>query len=327
MGNFQDFIDDFNDGNLEDIELYFDDVETFINVAILKGYVDKLNFNKLDDEIENKVFYSLISSPKLGDLGYKIILESLSDVNYVDGKYILEITRGELAEFFCKESRYLAEKVFVDEDWYEWYDYDSDNVIRDVIEEFNAENLEYFKKALFEEVEGKEIPSGYHDFDDDDITITSENFNDLFDNEDSLNYMLDELSDYGGELDSIYRTANNYAFESMVYNTLKNELKDFIDDFKYDTQTLTRLDGTKKQIEVVICDITSEFKNTISTYLRENLEYGYYSHTLTYQGSYMSIISDLIHDGVLECLSPRIDDYPDSDEVDKNINELLRDYI
>jgi hypothetical protein len=149
----------------------------------------------------------------------------------------------------------------------------------------------------------------------------------LFDNEDSLNYMLDELSDYGNELDSIYRSANNYAFESMVYNTLKNELKDFIDDFKYDTQTLTRLDGTKKQIEVVICDITSEFKNTISTYLKENLEYGYYSHTLTYQGSYMSIISELIHDGVLECLSPRIYDYPDSREVDKNINELLRDYI
>jgi hypothetical protein len=44
--------------------------------------------------------------------------------------------------------------------------------------------------------------------------------------------------------------------------------------------------------------------------------------TLEYWGSYLSMLKDSV-----SCLSFRVPDYPDSREVDKNINEYFGDYL
>jgi hypothetical protein len=46
------------------------------------------------------------------------------------------------------------------------------------------------------------------------------------------------------------------------------------------------------------------------------------NYSLEYYGSFLGSYAD-----ENSCLSPRIDDYPDSRKIDANINEFFRDYI
>ena len=46
------------------------------------------------------------------------------------------------------------------------------------------------------------------------------------------------------------------------------------------------------------------------------------NYSLEYYGSFLGSYAD-----ENSCLSPRIDDYPDSREIDANINSYFRDYI
>ena len=55
---------------------------------------------------------------------------------------------------------------------------------------------------------------------------------------------------------------------------------------------------------------------------RRNANKGYSSGTIEYWGSYISLLADMVH-----CLSVRVPDYPDSREIDKNINMYFKDYI
>ena len=339
MSRFQSFIDDFNSGELEDIEAFFGDVETFLGALISFEIIDKIDFNNLENDIYNKTLYRMVNSnkPKVVELGWSTIMNLISDVNQIDGKYFLEIDRDDLKLFFCKVGRnenpqYVAELVF-GEDHDDWTGYvNPDNVISDVVDELNAENLKYFKDKLYNKVKGKEIPSeelGNFEINDDEdyVIITDENFNLLFDEEDALSYMLDKLTDYKSELSSLFSNSYEDAYQSTIYKECTSALEEFMSNFKYDARTITRIDGTKKTYEVVVCDVTTSFEEIILTFLGNNTEYGRWSETLEYYGSYMGVLGKLFYDGDYDCLSPRFSDWPDSDLVTASINDLFKEYI
>ena len=63
------------------------------------------------------------------------------------------------------------------------------------------------------------------------------------------------------------------------------------------------------------------YDEQIKQILEDNKGYGS-SGTLEYWGSYLGMMEDWA-----DCLSIYSPDYPDSSDVDSNINEMFRDYI
>ena len=64
-----------------------------------------------------------------------------------------------------------------------------------------------------------------------------------------------------------------------------------------------------------------DLENILIDFLSSYKGYGQ-SGTMGYWGSLLGIMGDQ-----LNCLSPRISDYPDSRDVDRNINEYFTHYI
>ena len=67
-----------------------------------------------------------------------------------------------------------------------------------------------------------------------------------------------------------------------------------------------------------------DFYSNVMTFLNE---YGGYSDTLDYYGGYTEMMSQLFNDGTYEQIDFRVYDYPDSSEVNLQINDLFGDYL
>jgi hypothetical protein len=74
------------------------------------------------------------------------------------------------------------------------------------------------------------------------------------------------------------------------------------------------------QVQNFIIPIAN-FESDVVGFLQDHKGYGN-SGSLEYWGSYLSMMGDWS-----DCLSVHSPDYPNSSEVDKNINEMFRDYI
>ena len=329
----EDFLEMFNDGDLDVILKYFSDYETFFSILERRGLmseIDPIN-GAYSDDWQNSYFIWLYQNHK-EKFNYWVT-KIFDDVEIVNGEAYLVISdRGELSRLFCDHrdvGRKTIENILsTDSDWFEYF-YDSTNdVYNDVIEELNPKNIERLKERIVDELKDQELSpetevmedianeQGHPEF----WTITPENVTRIIDDEESMNSLLDdELSDLRSELYSVHNNAYNSAYEEEIYDDVWKELDDY---FEGKGTFETRPHPYKKDTQVEYFKVKiRDLDGFLVDYLSNNKDYGG-SGTISYHGSLLGLMDDY-----LDCLSPRFSDWPDSRLVDRNINEMFNDYI
>jgi len=331
--DFNDLVEKFNNGDL-DVKQYFNDYETFFNILKKRGLMGEIDPKDATDgeEWQNEYLIWLYHNDK--DAFNKWVLSLVNDVVYKDGIYYLDVDdRSELCKLFCDGgrndiSRDTIESILSGEsDWEPYWD-TTDNVYRDVVEELNEDNLKRLNEYVVSSLEGigiepeTEILSeiAEEQGNPEVAYVTLENVAKVINSEETMDYLFkDELSDLKSELYSIHSGAYNNAYESEVWQSVMNELGTY---FIGNGEFVTRPHRYKKdtQVQNFVIPIAN-FESDIVGFLEDGRGYGG-SSTLEYWGSYLGMMEDWA-----DCLSVHSPDYPDFREVDKNINEMFRDYI
>ena len=330
--DFNDLVEKFNNGDL-DVKQYFNDYETFFNILKKRGLMSEIDPNNATDSEEWQNEYLIWLSHNDKEAFTKWTLSLLNDVVYKDGVYYLDVDdRSELSKLFCDGgrndiSRDTIESILSGEsDWEPYWD-TTDNVYRDVVEELNEDNLKRLKEYIVESLEGflfepeTDILSEIaEEQGNSEASITYENVGKVVNSEETMDYLFKNgLEDLKSELYSVHSNSYNSAYENEVWQTVMNELGTYFVGYG---EFVMRPHRYKKdtQVQNFIIPIAN-FESDIVGFLQDGKGYGN-SGTLEYWGSYLGMMEDWA-----DCLSVHSPDYPDSSEVDKNINEMFRDYI
>lgn len=330
--DFNDIVEKFNNGDL-DVEKYFNDYETFFSILKKRGLMSEIDpYNATDsDQWQNEYLLWLYHNDK--EAFNKWVPSLLNDVVVKDGVYYLDTDdRSELSKLFCDGrndiSRDTIENILSGEsDWEPYWD-TTDNVYRDVVEELNPDNIKHLGEYIVSHLEGKEIEPETELLSDiavsqgtDNPTINYENVIQIINDEETLTYLWNNeyLEDLKGELYSIHSSSYNNAYEDTVWEEIWSELGTY---FIGHGEFVTRPHRYKKDTEVQNFVIPiANFESNVADFLLDNKGYGN-TGTLSYWGSYIGILAEWA-----DCLSVHSPDYPDSSKVDRNINELFKDYI
>lgn len=331
--DFNDLVEKFNNGDL-DVKQYFNDYETFFNILKKRGLMSEIDPNNATDgeEWQNEYLIWLYNNDK--DAFNKWVLSLVNDVVYKDGVYYLDVDdRSDLSKLFCGGgrndiSRDTIESILSGEsDWEPYWD-TTENVYRDVVEELNEDNLKRLNEYIVSSLEGigiepeTEILSeiAEEQGNPEVAYVTLENVAKVINSEETMDYLFkDELSDLKSELHSVHNNSYNSAYENEVWKSVMNELGTY---FIGNGEFVTRPHRYKKdtQVQNFVIPIAN-FESDIVGFLEDGRGYGN-TGTLEYWGSYLGMMEDWS-----DCLSVHSPDYPDFQEVEKNINEYFRDYI
>jgi hypothetical protein len=331
--NIDDIIERFNNNDF-DVETYFNDYETFFNMLKKRGRMGDIDPKNAADggDWQNEYLLWLYDNDK--ENYYKWIQSLLDDVVIENGKAYLELSdRGDLARLFCKNDRNGLSRDTIEEilngesSWEPYYD-TTDNVYRDVIEELTPENDKALQEYIVNDLKGEQISpetseleliaseQGHPEY----VEVNMENVKRIIDDEETMKELLDnQLGDLKSELYSIHSSSYNSAYEDELYNSIWNELKEYVIG---PGEWITKPHPYKKNTEIQYNKIPlTNFETDINDYLYNNKGYGN-SGTLEYHGSFISIMAE-----DRDCLSVHTPDYPDFRKVDKNINMYFKDYI
>ena len=331
--DIDDIIERFNNNNF-DVERYFNDYETFFNMLKKRGRMGDIDPNNADNggDWQNEYLLWLYDNDKKNY--YKWIQTLLNDVVIENGKAYLELSdRGDLARLFCKNDRNGLDRDTIesvlngDNDWEPYWD-TTDNVYRDVIEELTPENDKRLCEYIVDTLKGQQISAeteeleliateqGHPEY----VEVNSENVKRILDDEESMKELLNGPLDHlKSELYSIHSSSYNSAYEEEVYNSIWNELQEYVIG---PGEWITKPHPYKKNTEIQYNKLPlTNFETDINDYLHNNKGYGN-SGTLEYHGSFISIMAE-----DRDCLSVHAPDYPDSRKVDKNINMYFKEYI
>ena len=329
---FQDIIDQFNDGEF-DAEVHFGDYNTFFTFLNKRGLLSQIDIE--NPEVQNLLLIWLHGSDR--KRFHEFVVDKLSDVDMDEnGVIYLDLgDRSELSNFFCESSRNGLSKGYIEDilsgenDLY-LYEYTTDSVYRDVIEGLNPKNMKHLREYVIENLKGQKIETetielediakeqGHPEYVTVDNPITAQT---IIDDKDSMNYLLDTyLEDLKSELDSIHTNAYNQAYESEIYKIVFNELQEYINgNGEYYSQPHRfKKDTITQRFRV---PVASNFDEIILDYLISNKNRGSRG-LLEYWGDYMPIVQD-----EQDCLTVNSPDYPDFREVENNINEIFTGYI
>lgn len=331
--NIDDIIEMFNNNDF-DVETYFNDYETFFNMLKKRGRMGDIDPKNAADggDWQNEYLLWLYDNDK--ENYYKWIQSLLDDVVIENGKAYLELSdRGDLARLFCKNdrnglSRDTIEEILNGESSWEPYYNTTDNVYRDVIEELTPENDKALQEYIVNDLKGEQIlpetseleliasEQGHPEY----VEVNMENVKRIIDDEETMKELLNnQLGDLKSELYSIHSSSYNSAYEDEIYNSIWNELKEYVIG---PGEWITKPHPYKKNTEIQYNKIPlTNFETDINDYLYNNKGYGN-SGTLEYHGSFISIMAE-----DRDCLSVHAPDYPDFRKVDKNINMYFKDYI
>lgn len=331
--DFNDIVEKFNNGDL-DVKQYFNDYETFFSILKKRGLMSEIDPNNATDSEEWQNEYLIWLSHNDKDAFYKWVLTLLNDVVIKDGVVYLDVDdRSELSKLFCDGgrndiSRSTIENILSGEsDWEPYWD-TTDDVYRDVVEELNEDNLKRLREYIVETLEGQGIEPETEILSEiaeeqgnpEEARITFDNIERVVNSEETMNYLFENgLEDLKSELYSLHSNSYNSAYENEVWKSVMNELGTY---FIGNGEFVSRPHKYKKDTTVQNFVIPiANFESNIVGFLEDGKGYGN-SGTLEYWGSYLGMMEDWA-----DCLSVHSPDYPDFREVDKNINEMFRDYI
>lgn len=327
--NLNKIVLEFNNGNWDDYEMYFNDIDTFLN--ILNKYnilneldLDQINYN-YNYEISNEVLKFLYTvSPEY--TFNKMILKTLHDVVEQDGKYFLinHDLEDLFENLFTKSESHLS-YIVTDDRFERIFDYISEPPDK-IVESLNSENidklsdliqdllsktpidagtelLEYVKNSI----EGIDTNEEYFIIQDKDI------IKEIIDDSESLNYIMNEyFTDLRDSLDNLYDSCYNDTYINQLYDNFVSEISEY---FNYKTIKYT------KENKIII-EIEDIFR-IIDDYLRSD----YVGEYLLDWGSFLGILSELVYSGEYDSLSINPPYYPDFRRIDNCLNESLFDYI
>jgi hypothetical protein len=343
-------IQNFNDGDWEDVSPIFNrKITTFLKFLKGKnlldridinqipedefpemefldslGLLDNLEYSSVPDESSNKFLLYKLEKTPTETLAF-ICDKLLTDVELRGEDYYLRLRdREELSDFFKDYSREtspkdVARSVLGEDSWDPYWDTTSD-IYRDVIEVLTKKNLAVISHYIIDRIGNQVLSTDDYDtqfFDEisnesGEFTITTENVDELLRDEKSIKLLLnDDLNDLKQELYSLHNNSYNSAYENEIYSSVMSELERlFVGNIIED-----------KYIQI------RDFYNDVHKFLSTFEGSGYNDENLDYHGSYTGIIKQLMDEDEMEFLDFRIPDYPDYQEVDKNINDMLTSYI
>lgn len=328
----EEYIEQFLDDVL-DIEITFNDYNTFFNVLKRRGLIDRIRKYKGD----NLHYYLIwLHSNDLPEFRRQIVNFLDGDLMIDnDGNIFLDISNiKDLSYLFCKNNsnRDLVENILDGE--FDYMDIHggysaTDNVYRDVISNLNPKNYAILRKYIIDELkdtrvftpdefENRAQEGGREEFE----FIDDSNVDEVIRNEDIMNGLLDnELDELNSSLYSLYDQAHGSALIGEYQKDIFNELDEYFSGFgqyitipsKYSTS------GTQERFRI---PVSTRFNSTMIDYLIENKNYGS-QYRIDYFNSYL----DLLVESDMDCLTVDWTDYPSSSEVDEMVNELFSDYI
>ena len=316
----------FNDTEL-DVNKYFNDSETFFKIMEKRGRIDDLD---LENNYMENDYLSYLSETN-GEKFVEEVQKQISDVRFDGEVPVLQLNdAGDLAKLFCVSRNDISqdtirEILLGEADWDRYWD-TTDDVYRDVIEELNEENLKYLYSYIIKNLEGVQIEPETELLEDisnvqnsEFVTINEKNVESIVKDSETMGYLLDrDLNELDSELNSIHSNAYNMAYETAVFREVWGKLDDMFDVEKRKYVYKPHPYKKETQIEVLEMPIR-DFYEPIRDYLYNNKGT---NQTLEYFGNFIGILEE---NG--ECLSVWAPDYPDSSEIDKNINEIFGDYI
>jgi hypothetical protein len=341
--HLQEYIDEFNNGEFDDLLKIFGSMEqilTFFQKQNILNDIDPFDDNLSDYQLEilNYLLNVLNDKETL-----RVCISKLDDITIKDDGYYLEIKdREDLAELFYSggrdtSARDVAKMVLGDDvDWDRWGN-TTDDVYRDVIEELNPANIELLKKHILDVLTNwkieidDETPDLFNNYSEDGIFyLTPENVGDVIGDEESFMYLInnDYLEDLESDLSNIHSNAYNSAYETEVYRAVENELETFFDMKSAKWLSIPTSYNPEKLVEHYSLKFNpGEVFNSISKYVADSGNWGYYANNLDYVTTWLNMMNTFMDNGDEPWLDFRIPEYPDYSLVDKYINEFFPDYI
>jgi len=323
MRNIDDIVERFNDGDYSVLEYFSGDYQVFFKFLERRNKLIEIDpKGSLADEYQNELLIYFHNTNI--DVFHHWCNDLLNDVEFVDGKPYIVSDPGYFSVLFC-DSRDVSietiDNILSGELDFDWHSYDID-IYDNVIDDLSPKNLNELKQIFLKKLGGKEIST-----DEGEITLTTENIDEVFNNKDLFMEILnDELPEVESELNSLYFNAERSALEDDYYEEVWDKLDEFFYTGDRKWVSVKRgyswdKDGSKKDrfVEMIRIPIRN-FDRFIVDYLETNKKYS--NSTLEYHGSYIDMLKD-----AGDCLRVRFPDYADSRKVENNINEMFGDYI
>ena len=334
---YSELVEMINDNGIESVlDMFGGDINKVLWFISKKKLWDYIEMNSIDDEYINQALMYMMNYNQQ-ELALEHILSGMGSISFDGNDYFYEVRDlDELADWFKDYNRdtsphYIAKAILGEDFWEPFGFYDGVDLMRDVYDELTDENKKILRNIIVEQY-GKELISipiknvtdvienigTENENGDYEFKITNENIMDLFSDDDTMNFLFKNyLDDVESNLMSLYSNSYNSAYEDEYYTKVWEELKEnFLDadakpiDFKYGSQTRYKL------------KITNVLPKLIKKYLE-----GEYCNNIDSLGDYGYLISEGINCDVFEYLSFRIDDYPDSWNVKKIMNENFTNYF
>ena len=341
--HLQEYIDEFNNGEMEDLLKIFGSMEqilTFFQKQNILNDIDPFDDDLSDYQLEilNYLLNVLNDKETL-----RVCISKLDDIVIKDDGYYLYVKdREDLAELFYSggrdtSARDVAKAVLGEDDMWDRWGNTTDDIYRDVVEELNPENIELLKKHMLSVLTNwkieidDETPDLFNNYSEDGIFyLTTENVGDVIGDEESFMYLInnDYLDDLESDLANIHSNAYNSAYETEVYNSVSNELETFFDMKSAKWESIPSNYNPEKLIEHYVLKFNpGEVFNSISKYVADTGNWGYYANNLDYVSTWLNMMNTFMDNGDESWLDFRIPEYPDYSLGDKYINEFFPDYV
>lgn len=315
-------IERFNDRDIDFVKDLFGDVESFIKIIMDKNLGHLIDpYADYSAEWQNDFLLYLYknNTPRFRE----VMSKAFNDVVYQDGKFFF-IDYEYLPYFFCAgrntDYRWVAEKV-LGEGGFDYFDYSSDDLYRDVIEDLNDKNIDLLCNAIVYELKEQNIPletdllEELSDENKNYLIIDSKNVHEVVQDKETMLFLLNNYLDgLNSNLNSIYSNAVNNAYEAELYSLVWDSLSEYFEG--RGNWEVNPINNKNYDYRLEIKD----FERLIIEYLEDTKGYG--DRALLFN---VSNFSEII--GELDCLDFRYPEYPDYNRVKESINELFTDYL
>jgi hypothetical protein len=247
-----------------------------------------------------------------------LICDGLSD--FVSWFYDGSVGRG------GGNPKYMAEKLFNEEDFWEPYNDIVQDFVDDVWNNISEENLKYIKTLIKEKyLDGIQIDKTDYESisdlksDDDLITLTPEILDFMLD--DDIGKLVDnEFEDIKNELTWAYDSSYNQAAIDIWYNEYSDAIFETLESKKGEYVASNKKD--KNGNDIFVYEIKNiNFFGLIDNWVVQNKEY----ETEFQYSNFIDTIQNYLYESDL--LSPDPSEWPDSDVVEKYFNEQIQDRI